>query len=123
MRRTNTLYIFDRSPKTILKDTLCAGLACKPVIEREFQAFLTFIIDICESNEMTRHFAGRIVATVFALHADTRQLQRKNFLRALGTQMPLQINELLVHAARDTTNQQVRIYTQRSREFRYAINC
>ena len=60
-----------------------------------------------ETDEVTRHLAGRVVAPVLALHVDARQLERESpSLSALGAQVTLQVQELLVHAARDAANQQ-----------------
>ena len=74
-RRTNARDVFYRAAETILEHTLGAGLAGQPVIEGKLETFLAFVIDVGETDQVARHFRRRVVAAVFSLHADSRQLE------------------------------------------------
>ena len=56
---------------------------------------------------MAGYFTRRVVATVLALNVDARQLQAQDLLGLLGTQVPFQVQELLVHAARNAAHQEI----------------
>ena len=52
MRRANARDVFDRAPEAILEDPLGTRLTCEPVIERELETFLTFIVDIRKADQV-----------------------------------------------------------------------
>ena len=121
-RRPNTLDVLNRAAQPVLQHALCTGLTAQPVVERKLQTFLTFVVNIGKPDQVTGNFRRRVVTTVFALHVDPWQLQRKNLLRLFGTQVPLQIKKLFIHAARDATHERLRINAQRLRQLRHVVD-
>ncbi len=92
------------------------------MIESKLQAFLAFVVDIGEPDQVPGHLAGRVVTPVFALHVDAGQLECEHLLRLLGAQVTFQVQEFLVHAARDAAHEQLRIEAQRACQPRYFVN-
>src|SRR5690606_12983056 len=105
MRRPDTLDILDGAAEAVLQHPLRAGLAGKPVIERELESLLAVIVDTGEAHQVTGDLAGRVKAAVLALHIQARQFQRQYPLRVVRAQVPSQVKEILVHAARYATHQ------------------
>ena len=64
-RRLDALDILDHPAQPVAQHALLARHTLQPVVERQLQAFLAAVIDIGEAEQMTGHFAGRIVATIF----------------------------------------------------------
>ena len=98
MRRTNALNIFDRAAEPIFKDTFCAGLTREPVIESQLETFLALVVNIGKSDQMSDDFACWIIASVFTLYVDARQVERHNLPRFGGTKVTLQIQKFFVGA-------------------------
>jgi len=82
------------------------------VVHGEFEPLLSLIVDVGKPNQMTGDFRGRVETPVFALYVDAWKLQRHDALRVAGVQMPLQIQEFLVHAARYSTHHRFRLELQ-----------
>ena len=55
---------------------LTAGLAAEPLVERELEAFLAHVVDVGEAEQVSGHFAGRVVAAVLAQRVDARNSER-----------------------------------------------
>ena len=69
-RRLDALDVLDRAAFVVAHHALHARLAAEPLVECEFEAFLADVVDVREAEQVPRHFAGRIVATVFAQRVD-----------------------------------------------------
>src|SRR5581483_3551059 len=73
----------------------------EPVIECELEAFLPRIIDIRESEYVTRDFARWVVATVFTREIYARNTERLDLLSLSRLTAPREIQELAVEIAGD----------------------
>ncbi len=93
------------------------------MIESELEAFLPFVIDIRESHQVTRDFAGRIVAAVFTNDVNARQIERHNRVRLVRRQVPFQVQEFLVRAAGQPPHEHLGIEVQHGGKLRHAIDC
>ncbi len=92
------------------------------MVECELKAFLAVIVDIREADEVTGDFPRRVVAPVFALHVDAGQFQRQRLGGLLRTQVPLEINEFLIHAAGDSPHERLLVDAEYPREFRHVVD-
>ena len=122
LRRADTLDVLDRASEPILQHALLAGLTAEPVVKGKLQALETLVVDVREADQVPGDFAGRVVASVLPLHVDARQIERENATRLIRRQMPLQVNELLVHLPGNPVHQRLGFDAEHLRELRQPID-
>ena len=115
-------HVLDRPAQAVLQHALRSGFTRQPVIEGEFETLLPVVVDIRESDEMPGHLAGGIIPAVFTKRVHARQPKCDDPLGSVRAEVPLQIQEFLVHAARNTPHQLVGIDLQHPRQLRNAID-
>jgi hypothetical protein len=81
--RTYALDIADHPAQAILDDAFGAWFANQPLVIRQLQTLLATVVNIGKSEQVTGHFAGRIIAAIFTLQIDTRNSQVHNRGRLL----------------------------------------
>ncbi len=121
-RRFDAFDTFDGPAEPVLENALGARLTGQPVIECEFQAFLPGIVDIGEADEVPGDLTGRVVSPVLPLNIDARQLQREHVCGLLRSDMAFEVQELLIHASRDASHQQLRVEPENFRKTGHAID-
>ena len=122
-RRPDACDILNCSTQSILEHLLGARLTGKPVVECEFESLLAVVVYVGKSNEVPCHFTGRVETPIFPQYIYPRELHGEYLVRRLGAQVTLQIQKFLVHAARNSAHQLIRIDLENTRQFRHTINC
>ena len=101
-RQTNILAILRRLDRTNILDDLSApvldhaataGTAEQLALVRELDPFQPLVIDAGEANHVCRHFAGRVIAAIFLVLADTGQFQGGEFFGHVRRNLALQENK------------------------------
>ena len=96
LRRPLGTHFFDNLATTVLDHRAFARLADQAAFKRQFNAFLTPVILTRKADHVRDHVAGRIEATVFAIHLDARQLQCSDARGRIRRHLMLQIDKTLV---------------------------
>ena len=104
-RGADVLDVLHLAALAVLDDALEPVLSGQPVIEGQLGAFLPLVIDAGEAQHMAHHFAGRVVAVVFAHQVHARQVQLADRLGVLRIQMPRQPEEVTILAAGNAARQ------------------
>jgi hypothetical protein len=76
-RRLQFAAVFNYVPDAVPKHTQSSRDTSQGLVKREFQTFLSLVVDIGKAQDLTEHRAGRVVATVFAfdLYAGNLKIQ------------------------------------------------
>ena len=119
--RADLLDVLHDLAVAILDHALGAVFAREPVIERELEAFLAFVVDAGEAEDVAGDFARRVVAAVFAHQVHAGDLQRADLLRVGRLHVPREIQELAIEVRRDAPRELVLVALQRLRQARQLI--
>ena len=106
----------------VLNDALRSILAVQQLIEAQLQAFLAFVIDGGEADDMSRDLSGRVVAPVLAQQIHPGDSQRLDVRRLLGRHVPHQVQKLAIQIAGDAPRQPLLILLQRLGQSRQLID-
>ena len=96
MHGLNTLNIFNNTMAGINQNSFLTFYARQVIVERPLYAFLTVVIDVRKSNNVSNQRARRVVTPIFPLGSDTADTQLLNLLRFVWWEVPTQIDEFLV---------------------------
>ena len=94
LRRADRLDVLDDLAAPVLDDTARARLAGELAVERELDAFLAGILGTGEAEHVRGDLAGGIVATVFVLEVDARQLEAGDLRGDVRRDLALEIDEV-----------------------------
>jgi hypothetical protein len=67
--------VLDGIPLQIPNDAFLSFFSGEDVIERQFESFLSAVIDVCEAEDMSGYFSRGVVTTILALQIHTGNLQ------------------------------------------------
>lgn len=93
LRRGQGLDVFDHSTTAILHHQLAPGFTAQPIVERQFHPLLPLAIHAGEADQMGGHFGSRVVALVFLVHMDARQVEGGHLFSQLRSHLPLEVKE------------------------------
>ena len=96
MHGPHTLNIFDNTVAGINEPPFLTLYTRQVIVERPLYAFLTMVVDVCKSNDVSNQRARRVVTPIFSLGSDTADTQLLDLQRLVGREVPTQIDELLV---------------------------
>ena len=81
LRFADRLHVLDDAAEPVLDDAPASRLAAEARLVRELDAFLTGVVDPGETDDVSRHFAARVVPPVFAMLVYALQPERLDALR------------------------------------------
>ena len=119
--RADLLDVLHDLAVAVLDHALGAVFAGQPVIERELEAFLAFVVDAREADDVARDFARRVVAAVFAHQVHARNLERADLLRIARLHVPREVEELAIEVRGQAARELVLVALQRFREARQLV--
>ena len=119
--RADLLDVLHDLAVAILDHALGAVFARQPVVERELEAFLAFVVDAGEAEDVPGHFTRRVIAAVLAHQVHAGNFQRADLLRLGGLHVAREIQELAIEIRRDAPRELVLVALQRLRQARQLI--
>ena len=119
--RADFLDVLHDLAVAVLDHALGAVFAREPVIERELEALLAFIVDAGEADDVTRDFARRVVTAVLAHQVHARDLELADFLRLGGLHVARQIEKFPIEVRGHALRELVLVTLQRLRQPRQLI--
>ena len=112
----DALHVLNAAAEAVAHHALGAGLAGEPVVVSKLQAFLSLVVDVGEAEQVADDFAGRVVASIFALQVHAGHVQGLHLRRRSGTHVPPQIEKGAIRAACDPAQQIALVDLQRVRQ-------
>ena len=100
----------------VLNDPLRAVLTSEPVIEGQLEPFLPRVVDVGETENVTGHFPGRVITSVFAREINAGNAERLYPLRFRRLAMPSEIEEVTIEIARDPSRKLRAVLLQSARQ-------
>jgi hypothetical protein len=93
---SNTLNIFNNTVAGINQNPFLTLYTRQVIVKRPLYAFLSVVIDVRKSNNVSSQSSGRVVTAIFPLGSNTADTQLLNLLRSVWWEMPTEIDEFLV---------------------------
>ena len=92
-------------------------LPLQPIVELEFQTFLSHIVDVGKAEQMSDHLARRVVTPILAKRRHARNPQLQDSRGVIRRQVPAQVDELPFKVAGDAPYEPVLVHLQDLRQF------
>src|SRR5450759_2422095 len=92
--RVETTGIFNNVPVVILDDALTAGFSGKLFLQEQLQTLLPNVVLSGKSQRLRSLLTRRIIAAIFALQRNPRQIQTHHFLDLIGGQQSFEIDKV-----------------------------
>src|SRR5690606_30524018 len=96
VRLANRLDILDDTAVSITDHTPASRLAGEIRIPRQLDAFLSYVLDVGEADDVRDRLALRVVTLEFALLVDAGDAQRRDAFGDVGIDLSLEVQEAAV---------------------------